>query len=296
MELRKAVELFLGEYKPSTRKAYSGAVLPMRDWIGPARSLGEVRPEHVLEFFQVKIDGKKYSPATRQKHLKTIKTFWNWCVRFGFIDRSPASAIRGKKPPRRYNRDRAMTDDELLDLLDFCKYKPRDYALLMFLADTGCRRAGAAGLRVSDIMWEKMRAKVTEKGEHERPVSFGNRTAQALRNWLYVRPQKHTVTGVYVFSLNGEYMNPEQISQIIRRNCHRIGLRSLGAHSLRHRKGHQFADHRIAPSIAAVALGHADVLTTMEHYYPSDYETADKALRELSQDTPPERKVVRFRQ
>jgi integrase len=125
-------------------------------------------------------------------------------------------------------------------------------------------------------------------------VSFGENTAQALRNWLFVRPQKHRVTGVYVFSLNGEYMNPEQISQIIRRNCHRIGLRSLGAHSLRHRKGHQFADARIAPTIAAVALGHADVTTTLSHYYPDDYESADRALRELSQDNPLKTKIVQF--
>lgn len=294
MQLRKAIALFLGEYKASTRKAYQGALLPMQDWIGPARELSDLKAEHVLEFFQYVIDRKGYSPATRQKHVKTVKTFFNWCVRYDFIQKSPAVAVRGRRLPRTLSRDKAMTDDELHALLEFCKYKPRNRALLLFLADTGCRRAGAAGVRINDLDFKQMRARVTEKGEHQRLVSFGEKTAEAIRHWLAVRSEKTRIKGFYVFSIDGRWMNPELVSQIIRRDCLRIGLRSLGAHSLRHRKGHQFADARIAPSLAATALGHADVTTTIANYYPGDYETAEMHLRALSEDNPKPGKIIGF--
>ncbi|MCB0079217.1 MAG: hypothetical protein KDD73_17590, partial [Anaerolineales bacterium] len=40
------------------------------------------------------------------------------------------------------------------------------------------------------------------------------------------------------------------------------------------------ADARVAPSIAATALGHTSIQTTLDHYYPGDWESAEKALRE----------------
>ena len=79
-------------------------------------------------------------------------------------------------------------------------------------------------------------------------------------------------------------MKPENVSLIIRRAAQLAGVRVLSSHSLRHRKGHQLADSRIAPSIAATVLGHSDVVITLQHYYPADWESAEQAMRELMTD------------
>lgn len=73
----------------------------------------------------------------------------------------------------------------------------------------------------------------------------------------------------------------------MRRACYSLRkqgyeIRTLSAHSFRHRKGHQFADARINPSVAATALGHESVLTTLQHYYPDDWETAAEAMEEFA--------------
>lgn len=296
MELQKAITLFLGDYKPSTRQAYSKVLTPMRGWLGPARAVSAITPPLLVEYFQTVVLAKGYAPATLQKHAKTIKTFFHWCVRVDLLVKSPAHAIRARKPARRISREKAMTDDELGALLDFLRHKtnPRDFALVLFLADTGCRRGGAAGLRLKDIQWDKLLATVTEKGDVSRPVAFSDLCARAMVRWLTYRGEHYRVEGIYVFSQNGLPMNPEQISQNIRRACQKAGVRVLSAHSLRHRKGHQFADHRIAPTLAATFLGHANVLTTMEHYYPDDWESAERAGRELMTGSL-ETKVVNFR-
>lgn len=300
MELRKAIELFLGEYKASTRHSYHYPMQSMSDWLGPARPITDIKPEMLIEYFQW-VRQKDYAPATVRKHLKTIKTFWNWCVRvFDEIERSPARSLRSVKVPTAVDRSKAMQNDELAAVLDAVRYKPRDYALILFLADTGCRRGGAVGLRLEDINWENNRAKVTEKGERERLVEFGDKCAAALIKWLAVRSKSYAISGeklrdgtvcVYVFSRHGEAMKAENVSLIIRRACKAAGIRVLSSHSLRHRKGHELADARVNPTIAATALGHASVHTYLEHYAPHDQETALRTLREFAFD-PEESPIV----
>jgi len=285
MLLKQAIDLFLGEHKATTRKTYAASLTIMQGYIGPARPLADIQPAHLIEFFQKVIYSKDYAPATIQKHTKTIKTFFNWCVRVDLLVKSPALPIRGRKLPRNISRDKAMSDAELAAIIEAVRWdKPRDFALILFLADTGCRRGGAAGLTLKDLDFHKLRATVTEKGEKSRLVAFSPLCALAIQRWLANRQAHYTIRGVHVFSTDGSPMKPENVSLIIRRAAHAAGVRVLSSHSLRHRKGHQLADSRIAPSIAATVLGHSDVTITLQHYYPADWESAEQAMRELLTD------------
>lgn len=284
MKLEQAVALFLGEYIPTTRKAYSHALIPMSNWIGPAREVSGIRPALLVEYVQTCIEGRAdLAAATKRKLVKGIKTFFNWCVRIELLKKSPAVQLRAHKVPRRISREKAMTDAELDALLAYVRFKtvPRDLALILFISESGCRRGGAAGLRLADIDWNGLRATVTEKGEQSRLVAFSDLCARALRHWLAYRSAHYRVKGVYVFSHDGAPVRPAVLAQAIRRDCQKAGIRSLGPHSLRHRKGHQLADSRVAPSVAATALGHSDPLITVTYYYPDDWETAERELRAL---------------
>ncbi|MBK9751831.1 MAG: phage integrase N-terminal SAM-like domain-containing protein [Chloroflexi bacterium] len=75
MLLKKAIDLFLGEYKATTRKTYAASLTILRDYLGPARPLADIQPAHVIEFFQKVIYSRDLAPATIQKHTKTVKTF-----------------------------------------------------------------------------------------------------------------------------------------------------------------------------------------------------------------------------
>lgn len=298
MELEKTIELFLGEFIPTTRTSYTYPLRQMCGWIGASKDLAAVKPEMLIEYFQAVIKPRNYAPATHHKHVKTIKTFFNWCVKVGLLDKSPAAVIKNKRLHTAIGRDKAMTDDELLKLLEVVKHKPRDYALIMFLADTGCRRGGVVGLRLEDIDWGGMTAKVTEKGNKERKVAFGDACAKAIRSWLGFRSQRYKITGVYIFTRNGEKMHANNVSLMIRRSCKLAGVRVRSAHSLRHRKGHQLSDAGISPSVGAIVLGHEDPKITLEHYYRKDWDSAERAFRQLTTDpdAPVEKskKIIRF--
>jgi len=283
MELDKAVGLFLNEYKPSTRDTYARTLAMLARWLGADRPVESITPAQVLDFWQQRIVIDRYAISTRLKHLKTLRTFFNWAVRMQLIDASPARVVRGYKLKPAIDKSKAMNDDELATLLDYAKWKPQIYALVLFLADTGCRRGGAAGLRISDINWGDSTATVTEKGDVSRQVLFGPVCKRALEHWLAIRSAgRRRIRGVHVFSVDGHPIRPDNLSLMFRRACIAAGIRSLGPHSLRHRKGHQMADARIAPSVAATALGHSDPVITLQSYYPRDWERAKQALADLA--------------
>lgn len=278
MKLQPAINLFLGEKTPITRESYFYILRDAAGFLGASRPLETIRPEHLVEYAN-QVYARNYTPTTIRRYIKTLKTFFNWCVRLELIEKSPAHVLKARRVPAYVSRDKAMTDEEFETLLRWTYGKPRDYALILFLGDTGCRAGGAAGLKVEDLDMNRCRAEVTEKGDKLRNVAFGEECRTAINRWLFKRPKG---AGVYVFSRTKAPLKPAVVGQVVRRNCLRAGLRSLGSHSLRHRKGHQLADDKIAPSIAATVLGHANADVTMKHYYPADWETAEKEIRKLA--------------
>ena len=278
MNLQPAISLFLGEKTPVTRESYFYILRDFAGFIGPSRPVETLRPAHLVEYNN-QVMARDYTPTTLRRYVKTLKTFFNWCVNLELIDKSPAHVLKAHRVPAYISRDKAMREDEFETLISYVRWKPRDHALILFLADTGCRARGAAGLKVEDLDLTRCRANVTEKGDKTRPVAFGEDCRTAINYWLFKRPKG---AGVYVFSRTTNPIKAATVGEIVRRNCLHCGVRSLGSHSLRHRKGHQLADDHIAPSIAATVLGHSNATITLEHYYPADWETAEKEMRRLA--------------
>lgn len=273
MELKEAVDMFLDDQIETTRASYIYPLKYLVAWIGEAKEVDQIRPSMLLEYQNSSLKKRTFSPATLNKHVKTIKTLFNWLVKIDEIAKSPAHALKVKRLPMYVSRDKAITDEEYALLLDYTRWKPRDHALLLFLADTGCRVGGAAGLKISDLDLKNRRGVVTEKGDKTRPVRYGPRCAAALAAWLLRRPRS---AGPYLFSSTADPIKADNISLIIRRLCVKVGIRVLSGHSFRHRKGHQLADQKTPITLAARFLGHSDPNVTAMHYYPADWESAEQ--------------------
>ncbi len=276
MRLDEAIRLFVNNYEnPNTKRAYLGTLNPLANFLGEGRQLKKIKPVHIVEYKQSL--SKDLSLATVGKHYKTVKTFFNFYKELGIISESPAHVLKIKRANRYVPKSRAMPDSVLASILDFTKWDKRKFALILFFADTGCRAGGAANLRVCDINLSQMEAIVTEKGNKTRTVWFDADCRDALSKLIRDMP-----LSAFVFGKNGKKTTPAVLSQTIRRACAYAGVKEYGSHSLRHRKGHKLADSGIAPSIAAVILGHDDVQITIEYYYPRDTQRAAAAARQTS--------------
>lgn len=281
MTLGEGVRLFLASHKPRTRESYGYVLHNMARFVGESKLLTDINPLHLAEY-KLQLDRRDYRDGTFNKYVKDVRALFNWLVRHRFIETSPAVTLKTRRTEHQVPRDKAMSEDHVKLLLAYTRWRPRDCALLTFLLDTGCRAGGAAGLRWTDVDLAKLEALVTEKGNKTRTVWYGEPCAAALRDWQ----QRQRGKSIYVFSRSPQPLAVASLSQIIQRACIAVGVPPKGAHSLRHRKGYQLADARIAPSVAAAALGHTAVMTTLQHYYPADTERARQAMAELA--TPPQ--------
>lgn len=277
MKLNEALEIFLGDYhNPSTRRTYEVVLARFVDWIGN-REPSEVEGIDLIRYLQS--IQPTMAEATLEKHKKTLKTFLLWMARLKLLDKEITSAIKQRRIVNKVRKEKAMRDEELLTLLNYLQWFPRNYAIVQFLCKTGCRAGGVSKLQIEHLDLDNHRATVTEKGDKTREVMYDEEAALAINKWLIQRP---TVDNRYVFVTDeGGQMSPATISQMIRRACRRVGIREQGAHSLRHRIAFKFAEEGLAPTITQAYLGHSDVQTTLRNYYPDGWEHAEKMILKI---------------
>lgn len=291
--LQRGIDLFLGDYKPSTRRAYAGVLQPLADYVGPARPLDKIGVEHVQEYIQ-QFAARGIAPATYNKHVKSLRTFFNWCIRAGYVAAPGPAVMLKRKPVDKFvSRDKAMPDHVYDQVVAFAKWDARALALVLFLGDTGARIGGAATLRWPAVDFEKQMATVTQKGEKTGPVFFGEDCAEAFKRWRLVATLEN---GDYVFSLKGGAIKPGNLGQYFRRITQRAGVGSYGPHSLRHRFGHHAADRKEIDTVVSQAMHHSSTQTTKESYYPKDWERVEEMVKDMAYklDKKPS-KIIRFR-
>jgi len=121
----------------------------------------------------------------------------------------------------------------------------RDYAIIRFLADSGCRRAEVAGLKVQDLDQTTCQAVVTGKGSKTRTVVYSAATASAIDRYMMARDD-HTLASRTdaLFLGPTRPLPPDAINAIVQRRAARAGVANhdgtaIHCHMLRHTFAHR---------------------------------------------------------
>lgn len=213
------------------------------------------------------------SLRTRHSWVILMRRFFRWLMEEGLL---PTNIAERLEAPRLEIHPRpGIARADMLKMLAAARDSPRDYALLCFVADTGCRLGGVAGLRLVDLDLENRTAIVLEKGNRKRAVFFKARTVEALKTYLERRPWKqarHVFLGP-----GGQPLRGTGIYRTFRRIAQRVGIaENWSPHQWRH--GAARGMLRRGANLAQVSqiLGHKDVRVTVQFYGIF----ADKELQE----------------
>lgn len=280
--LDQCLKLYLKvDRAPATNEQYAHILRRMVRAIGPARSITRIRYEDLLDYdAQLRASGLK--PVTLAGYTSAIKAFFNWCVGRRYIKRSPAADIKRRRRDADSHVSRAVPPAELRAMVECARHtSPRNYALLLFMADTGCRVGGLISLTLERLDLDDRSALLLEKGDSWHRVFYGDQTADALRAWLRKRPP---AAHAYVWTGKAPGYKPLQASAvrfILRRLAEATDASRIWTpHDIRRSVGHAFAKHGIPAPTTAQKLGHSDVQITLKHYYPND----ENFLRRVSAD------------
>lgn len=282
MEISKAFDLFMTDQEAVGNSSYTRAWY--RQYVGRMIryfndcALDSVGVDDLRRFLSSLWSGeRKYqqhkyrksldgslSHATVAGYVRAIKAFYNWLESNEHISFEQNVARRLKIPRLPKLEPKSITDGDLEKLIDAARVSPRDFALVLFLADTGCRVGGLSDFRLSDLKLSQRQALVTEKGMNTRTLFFGRQTASALRVWLNVR--KSGTDFVFVTD-DGKKLSYWGIRQILVRVKSRAGIKGrANPHSFRHRFARSYIKHGGDLATLADLMGHTDVLVTKRAY------------------------------
>ncbi len=156
----------------------------------------------------------------------------------------------------------------------------RDYALLLFLYNSGARASEASTLRISDIDWHSKCVTVTGKGNKQRACPLWPITIEQLRA---ITAQRAPNQNVFI-NRNGQPITRFGIHTLVERHALKacavvpsIGTKKVSPHVIRHTAGTHLLRAGVDINTIRAWLGHVSLNTT-NIYAETDLETKARAL------------------
>lgn len=232
----------------------------------------EVAPADLAAFVSELAGGREdhppMAPATLQRKIACLRSFYRHLRREQLIDHDPTSQLRS--PRTRGRLPKVLSRDEVSSLLEQPRGTSaaalRDRALLETMYACGLRASEATGLELSALDLEGGVLRASGKGSKERIVPIGTKAIDSLNAYLTrARPRLvglREEQRVFV-NLRGGALSRQGLYKIIQRHARTAGLDGrMSPHTLRH----TFATHLLAGGCDLRSLqemlGHADVATT----------------------------------
>lgn len=223
------------------------------------------------------------SPETVRGHVRAARVFFNWLVSEGLLEDSPGRRL---EYPRKSGstQKKAINPDDALAMLKVAD--TTEQAIILFLADTGCRVGGLCGLKRENLDLQRKQATVVEKGRgggKMRTVFFSKGTAQILD--LYLSRRKEVVHGAdHVFL--GRYSKPFQpsgIYQLIKRVAKRASVTGrFNPHAFRHGWAKEALRGGADLGTVSQVLGHSSISVTHDFYSHWEHSELGDRQRQFS--------------
>lgn len=231
--------------------------------------IGQVDASLVREFMGQMFGNK--APSSMARKIASLRTFFQYCIRQGFVSSNPAKEVSTPKIPKRVPK--FLTVDEVFSLLrqpsETGALGSRDRAILELLYASGLRVGELVGLNLGDIDLSEKTVRVMGKGRKERIVPMGEKAVEALAAYLEKRSelmQDTTEEPAFFVNRRGGRLTARSVERLLGKYIRRSGMqKSVTPHVLRH----TFATHLLGAGAdmrgIQELLGHASLSTTQKY-------------------------------
>ena len=266
MTTNEAIEIFLearvGIRQPKTIRWYRGNLRLFKDFAGETDI--ESIAIYTLRSWRAYLVKRGLSPWSIHGYLRAVKFFFKWLQQEGILQENPAQRLELPRLPKKPKT--GIQDKDRDAMIVAVQDRPRDFAMLLFAATTGCRVDGLATLSLKNLDLEKMQAMVTEKGMKSRFVYFDEKTKHALSNWLEMRHAREATERVFL-TMHGTPISTAGIYQVFKRTAKNAGVeKSWSPHQWRHAFARNFLRNGGDIGILSQLLGHSSISVTLNHY------------------------------
>ena len=225
---------------------------------------------------------KGLSKRSQARLLSSLRSFFNWCIEEGDLKDNPCDRIDAPKLGKYLPAVLSVEEvDAIMESVDLkAPTGLRDRAILEVLYGCGLRVSECTGLLLSHVHLDEGYVDVVGKGNKQRIIPLGEMAAEAVRNYLPVRPEPAARACEDVLFLNrfGRPLSRVSVFNLVKERAMAAGIhKEISPHTFRH----SFATHLIEGGadlrIVQEMLGHESILTT-EIYTHIDSSTWQAAV------------------
>jgi integrase/recombinase XerC len=233
-----------------------------------------------IRAFLATLDSHSYSGATMARKIATLRSFYRWLDRQGFIKSNPMLLVRTPRQTKRLPK--AINVEQVEKLLsapdDRDLLGARDRAILETLYSTGIRVSELVGINHGDIDEPGQALIVRGKGRRERIVPLGTHAMAALTHYLKMLRQQSaegrgisTNAGMPLFiNKHGGRLSTRSVRRKVSKYLVQAGLEpDISPHTLRHSFATHLLDNGADLRAVQELLGHQSLSTTQVYTHLS---------------------------
>jgi integrase/recombinase XerC len=271
-----AAERFLGYLvaergaSPLTIKSYREDLLQVEEFLTSAgcRTPADATSP-VLRRFAAGLHAAGYAASTVARKLASLRSFYAFGQREGWIRTNPAKPLRSPRRPRKLPK--FLTGDEISRLLAAPRPEAagglRDRAILELMYSAGVRVRELVNLDDADLDLRNATVRVRGKGRRERLGIVGSHARTAVRAWLTARPRPQAGLASRSQPLfTNKFGNRLSVRGVARLLDKHLVVAGLAGRASPHTLRHSFATHLLdaGADIRSVQelLGHKSLVTT----------------------------------
>ena len=237
-----------------------------------------VKPVHINKYISslrtVNKNGemKNASDSIRTVQWSALNSFFQFMVP-EYMDTNPVANTQRPKMKDKPNVT-YLTNKEIKKLLNYVeknaneKFKNRDLCLLKLGFTTGLRVSAIVQIDIEDIDFQNNQIKVTEKGDRDEYVMFGEQFKQQLMLWLADREKyfKDSKTNALFVSSNKlTRLSTDMVGKMITKYTKNVTDKHVTPHVMRHSCATNLYEKTGDIYLCASQLHHRNVSTTQRY-------------------------------
>lgn len=279
MRIEKIVENFLSDLK-GIRNASTNTILSyhrdLQQFIRFSNNnriydIDKITQRHVRAFI-VELNSNNNSTGTISRKLTSLRNLFNFSLLLGYIQNNPLKDIKNPKIKRGIPETLPLDSYlNIINLIDEETGESKFQVKTIFELLYGCaiRVSELCQLNINDVNYQSETLKVIGKGSKERLVPLGQKSIEALKEYM-VNLSENSVNSPLFLTSKGERIYPRYVQRVVKKYIQLVSdVSKKSPHILRHSAATHMLDRGADLIGVKEILGHENLKTTQIYTHVS---------------------------
>lgn len=290
-EKLKGMPKVIGEYCTSmraNRKSYTTVNVYINNVLHFARfvcggNITEDFYKHIMpsdvENYMISLETKETSDGVKrmgddilQSRWSSLNTFFDWCMKRGYIDKNPMGVVNRPKNNTEH-KVTYLTKSEINKLFKAVDkneneiFRMRDRTIISLALATALRVSALVNINIDDIDFDNNVIKVVEKRQKVREIPMGANMMVALREFIDFRAANCVGVDSQALFLtkNNNRLSVWDANDMLEKYCVLANIKRITFHKLRASAATNLAAAKVDIQTIGNILGHKSTSTTLKY-------------------------------